>query len=240
MVAHITQENLVHYQKQLQNQSADFIIDWVLDSFEPSMIALASSLSIEDQVLTHMLWKRNPTFQIFTLDTGRLPQETFDVMEKTAQAYQGNYDILFPDSAAVKDMINRDGPNLFYDSIENRKMCCGIRKIQPLKQKLSGLTAWVCGLRKEQSVTRTESQALEWDSVFGLIKINPLVEWQESEVWDYIHNHEIPYSVLYDQGYRSIGCAPCTRAIDKDDDVRAGRWWWEAPEHKECGLHCKK
>lgn len=137
-------------------------------------------------------------------------------------------------------MVNQKGVNLFYESIENRKLCCHIRKIVPLRRALQGMDAWISGLRRSQAVTRKNLQPVEWDSTFGLLKINPLIDWTEEQVWDFINKNNIPYNRLHDQGFRSIGCQPCTRAIAPGDDVRAGRWWWETPEQKECGLHPKK
>ncbi|MHC4517313.1 MAG: phosphoadenylyl-sulfate reductase [Planctomycetota bacterium] len=202
-------------------------------------IALASSFGAEDQVLTDMLCKISDRPRIFTLDTGRLPEETYEVMEATRQKYGIQIDILFPDCEQVENMVNTHGPNLFYESIEARKLCCQIRKVEPLKRMLSGLEAWICGLRAEQSLTRTGLQRVEWDETFGILKVSPLADWTAEQVWDYIKKNDVPYNKLHDKGYPSIGCAPCTRAIGPDDDIRSGRWWWEEPEHKECGLHWK-
>ncbi len=200
-------------------------------------IALASSFSAEDQVITDMLFRVTDNPRIFTLDTGRLPQETYDVMEETRQRYKANIQILFPDHEQVEEMVAEYGPNLFYESVENRKLCCRVRKIEPLKRALKELDAWICGLRSEQSPTRQKLEKIEWDESFGLIKVNPLVDWTTEQVWQYIEDNNVPYNKLHDKGYPSIGCAPCTRAIEQGQDIRAGRWWWEEPEHKECGLH---
>ena len=202
-------------------------------------IALASSFGAEDQVLTDMLFRVSAPPRIFTLDTGRLPQETYDVMAATRQRYGIQIDIVFPDREQVEDMVNKHGPNFFYESIEARRLCCHARKVEPLKRALSGLQAWICGLRAQQSLTRTGLRRIEWDETFGLLKIAPLADWTTEQVWDYIKNNEVPYNKLHDEGYPSIGCAPCTRAIGPNDDIRSGRWWWEQPEHKECGLHWK-
>ena len=201
--------------------------------------ALASSFSAEDMVITDMLCEQKATNCIFTLDTGRLPQETYDVIEETRKKYGIEIEMLFPDSARLEDLTTTNGPNLFYSSVELRKLCCQVRKVEPLRRKLSKLDAWICGLRKEQSVTRDQLQRIEWDEAFGLVKINPLAEWSTEEIWNYISKHEVPYNKLHDKGYPSIGCGPCTRAIAKGEDIRSGRWWWESPEHKECGLHIK-
>jgi len=203
-------------------------------------IALATSFSAEDQVLTNMLCQISKNAKIFTLDTGRLPRETYEVMQTTREKYGIQIDILFPDYKRVEEMVNRYGPNLFYESIELRKLCCQIRKIEPLKRKLSGLQAWICGLRAEQSVTRTALKRIEFDEAFGIIKVSPLADWTTEQVWDYIRENKVPYNGLHDKGCPSIGCAPCTRAVKDGEDIRAGRWWWENPDHKECGLHlCK-
>lgn len=200
-------------------------------------VALASSFSVEDQVIVHMLRQLSSKFQVFTLDTGRLPQETYNLIEKTRKTYGIQIEMISPDSTLLDDLTTDHGPNLFYDSVENRKMCCHVRKVEPLKRKLSQLDAWICGLRREQSVTRGDLDVIEWDQGNGLIKINPLADWTTEQVWEYIHKYNVPYNELHDQGYPSIGCAPCTRAIEAGEDIRAGRWWWEQPEHKECGLH---
>lgn len=203
-------------------------------------IALASSLSAEDQVITDMLCKMTDKPKIFTLDTGRLPQETYDVIEKNRHKYEIEIQIMFPDHDQVEQIVNEYGPNLFYDSIGNRKLCCRIRKIEPLKRALKDLDAWICGLRSEQSPTRQKLEKIEWDENFDLVKISPLADWTEKQVWQYIKDNDVPYNKLHDKGYPSIGCAPCTRAIKPGEDIRAGRWWWEQPEHKECGLHLHK
>lgn len=203
-------------------------------------IALASSFGAEDQVLTDMLCKITGSSRIFTLDTGRLHQETYDVMDATREKYGVTITALFPDRGQVEAMTGEQGPNLFYKSIENRKRCCSVRKIEPLKRHLANLDAWIVGLRKEQSVTRGNLEQIVWDSANGLIKINPLLDWTTEQVWDYIKTNDVPYNKLHDTGFPSIGCAPCTRAVKPGEDIRAGRWWWELPEHKECGLHWDK
>ncbi|MDR0715049.1 MAG: phosphoadenylyl-sulfate reductase [Bacteroidales bacterium] len=200
-------------------------------------IALSSSLSIEDQVLTRMIKCIKPDARVFTLDTGRLFPETYSLIDKTNLQYGINIEIFFPDYMEVQDMVNKNGVNLFYESVEKRRKCCRIRKINPLTRAFTGLEAWICGLRREQSVTRKDMQAVEWDESNGLIKLNPLINWTEEQVWQYIRQHHVPYNTLHDKNYPSIGCQPCTRAVDSGEDIRAGRWWWELPEHKECGLH---
>ena len=233
-------QEIIKWQNELKNASAPEIVDWALNKFGSGGIALASSFGAEDQVLTDMLVKTGKEISIFTLDTGRLPQETYDVLEATRKHYRIKIEVLFPETQAVENLEREYGPNLFYDSIENRKKCCGIRKVELLKRKLSSLQAWICGLRREQAVTRKDIGAIEWDEAFSLFKINPLVDWTEKQVWEYIKGNQVPYNKLHDKGYPSIGCLPCTRAIKPGEDIRAGRWWWETPEQKECGLHLKK
>jgi phosphoadenosine phosphosulfate reductase len=202
-------------------------------------IALSSSLGAEDQILTHMLASIDKDTRIFTLDTGRLFPETYDLIEKTNRKYGVHIEVYFPDARQVEDMVREKGINLFYESVEYRKLCCHIRKIELLQRAFKGLDAWICGLRREQSITRTDNQLIEWDSQHNLLKINPLIEWTELQVWEYIRMNGVPYNPLHDKGYASIGCQPCTRAIEPGEDTRSGRWWWENPDHKECGLHRK-
>lgn len=221
---------------QFSNQKPEEVIRWFLDEYG-SRVALSSSLGAEDQVLTDMIMKISSEARIFTLDTGRLFPETYDLIERTNRKYNTRIEVFFPDYKRVEEMVNEKGINLFYESVENRKQCCGIRKIEPLKRAFSTLDAWICGLRAGQSITRQNVHIVEWDDNNGLLKVNPLARWSESDVWDYIHAREVPYNPLHDEGYPSIGCYPCTRAVKPWEDVRAGRWWWEQPESKECGLH---
>ena len=204
-----------------------------------SKIALSSSFSDEDQVILDMLTKGSNSPVIFTLDTGRLPQETYDLIEQTREKYNIEIEIFFPDYKKVEEMVNKYGLNLFYKNADLRKLCCNVRKIEPLTRKLSQLDAWICGLRSEQAITRADLKSIEADYKFNVIKISPLADWTTEQVWDYIKTNNIPYNQLYDKGYTSIGCAPCTRAVENGGDIRSGRWWWEEPEHKECGLHLK-
>lgn len=221
---------------QVTHGSPEEILRAVISRFS-SDVVVASSLGAEDQVITDMVMKIDPTVRIFVLDTGRLHPETYDTMAKTATRYGFHYDIQFPDSAAVSKMVGTHGINLFYDNIENRKLCCQVRKIDPLKKQLRGVKAWITGLRRSQSVTRTEIDPIEWDGTHDIIKINPLAAWSSEDVWAYIQRNQVPYNPLHESNFLSIGCAPCTRAVQAGEDIRAGRWWWEAPEQKECGLH---
>jgi phosphoadenosine phosphosulfate reductase len=220
----------------LAGKSAQEVIEWFLREFE-GKVAFSTSLGAEDQAITQMIAKVDKTADIFTLDTGRLFPETYDLIDLTSKKYDLKVRVMFPDASRVEEMVNEKGINLFYDSIENRKLCCHIRKIEPLKRAFAGLDAWICGLRREQSITRKDVRLVEWDENNGLIKVNPLIEWTETELWDYIKANQIPYNKLHDTGFPSIGCQPCTRAILQGEDVRAGRWWWENPETRECGLH---
>jgi phosphoadenosine phosphosulfate reductase len=212
------------------------VLGLALDTFGRK-VALSSSFGAEDMVLIDMLMKIDPRARILTLDTGRLPQETYNVIDATRQKYGATIEVFFPQADAVQAMVAERGMNLFYHSVENRKLCCGIRKMEPLGRALTGLDAWITGLRREQSVTRTDVHKVEWDEGNKLVKVNPLVDWSQDDVWTYIRNHNVPYNVLHDRGYPSIGCAPCTRAVQPGEHERAGRWWWEHPETKECGLH---
>jgi phosphoadenosine phosphosulfate reductase len=224
---------------QLTGLTAEQILKKAIDVYGRK-ITFATSLGAEDQVITYMLANIDKTANIITLDTGRVFPESYDLLHRTINRYGVAIKSYYPDTAQVEEMVNTKGINLFYESIENRKLCCQVRKIVPLRRALSGMDAWITGLRREQSVTRTDMKIVEWDAANGLIKVNPLLEWTEQQVWDYIKQHDIPYNKLHDQGFPSIGCQPCTRAIEKGEDLRAGRWWWEMPDSKECGLHGKK
>lgn len=219
-----------------RGKSPEEVLRFFLAEYEGE-IGLASSLSIEDQVLTDMVCRLQPQTRIFTLDTGRLFPETYSLIERTNMTYGIKIEIFFPDYRNVEQMVARNGVNLFYESIEKRRLCCHVRKLEPLKRAFGGLKVWICGLRHEQSVTRTHTHMVEWDEVNGMLKVNPLIGWTEGQVWDYIHRQGVPYNKLHDQGFPSIGCQPCTRAVGPGEDIRSGRWWWESPEHKECGLH---
>lgn len=225
--------------EQCAGKAAIEIIAFALDEFR-GKVALASSLGAEDQVLTAMIVQTDPSVRIFTLDTGRMFPESYELLERTNLHFGIGIEVFFPEYLMVEKMVNSKGINLFYESIENRKLCCGIRKVEPLKRAFKGLDAWICGLRREQSVTRAAVEPIEWDEANGLVKINPLVDWSEKQLWDYIKTNNIPYHKLHDQGFPSIGCQPCTRAVGPGEDVRSGRWWWEDPEKKECGLHIRR
>jgi phosphoadenosine phosphosulfate reductase len=232
-------QKIAQYNQQLAQKTPEEILYKFLDEYG-NRIAIASSLGLEDQVLTDMVLKIRPAARIFTIDTGRLFPETYSLIDKTNLTYNIKMEVYFPERKPVEDYVRQNGVNAFYESIDKRKACCGARKIEPLLRALSTLDVWICGLRQEQSVTRREVKAVEWDEVNQLIKVNPLVHWKEQDIWDYIKTHHVPYNILHDKGFPSIGCQPCTRAVTEGEDVRAGRWWWENPEHKECGLHNKQ
>ncbi|WP_028455538.1 phosphoadenylyl-sulfate reductase [Chitinilyticum litopenaei] len=207
--------------------------------FSPAVFA--NSFGAEDMVLMDLIARHNLHIAVFSLDTGRLPAETYALMQQVAERYPAApVQVYFPDTAATEQYVNTHGINGFYQSIELRKACCHVRKIEPLQRALKGKKAWITGLRRQQSPTRTDLGFREYDAGNGLEKFNPLIEWTEKEVWAYIKENNVPYNALHDQHYPSIGCAPCTRAIAMGEDVRAGRWWWEDPENKECGLHVKR
>ncbi len=213
------------------------VLKWSLDNLHPR-IAMASSFGAEDVVVIDMIMKINPKARIFTLDTGRLNQETYDVMDEIRKKYNMNIEVMFPDQNEIEQMVRVNGMNLFYHSIGNRKLCCGIRKIHPLNRMLSTLDGWITGLRADQTEVRLKANRIEFDEQHnGIIKINPIIEWTWEQTWDYIKKNDIPYNKLHDHGFPSIGCEPCTRAIKSGEPLRAGRWWWESDSQKECGLH---
>jgi phosphoadenosine phosphosulfate reductase len=225
--------------EDLKGLNPQEIVKLLLEEY-PGKVILGSSLGAEDQVLTDMLAKNGGKFTVFTLDTGRIFPETYEVIDETNKKYGFSIQVFFPDREQVENMVNSKGINLFYESVENRKACCHVRKVVPLKRALSGNTIWITGLRKDQSLVRFSTKLVEWDEGNQIIKVNPLLSWTEKQVWKYIKENDVPYNKLHDQGFPSIGCQPCTRAIKPGEDFRAGRWWWEAPEHSECGLHVKE
>lgn len=224
---------------QLSQSSAQEIVSWAVGKLG-DRVSLASSFGGEDVVLIDMMCKATASPRIFLLDTGRLHQETYDVVDRIRAKYGARIEAYFPQTRVVQELIRSKGTNSFYESVENRRECCRIRKVEPLARALGEVDAWITGLRRSQSVTRGELPKVEIDEAHGgILKINPLADWTEEQVWDYIRANDVLYNKLHDQGFPSIGCAPCTRAVQPGEDVRAGRWWWESPEHKECGLHIK-
>lgn len=231
-------EDIVGLNSKLEGKTAQEIISFFIDKMDDK-ITFGSSMGAEDQVITQMLSQNGKPFNIFTLDTARLFPEIYELIDLTNKRYSIQIKPFFPDFREVEEMVSEHGVNLFFDSIDNRHLCCQIRKLNPLKRALVGREAWFTGLRRAQSVTRVDMQIVEWDDNSGMLKINPLIEWTEEDVWDYIEAHKIPYNPLHKKGYPSIGCQPCTREIMDGEDVRAGRWWWENPDTRECGLHQK-
>ncbi len=231
-------KNIDELKKDIEGLDTKELLEFFLENYDDK-IALSSSLGAEDQVLSDMLFSITKSARVFTLDTGRLPYETYDLIAQTNHKYGVKIELFFPQNKRVENYVNTKGINAFYESIENRKECCNIRKMEPLKRALESVDVWITGLRASQSVTRDDMSLIEYDENFGVIKLNPLISWSEKDVWDYIKENKVPYNELHEKNYPSIGCAPCTRPVKEGEDIRAGRWWWEEPIHKECGLHKK-
>jgi len=211
------------------------ILEKIATEFSPAVFA--SSLAAEDMVLTDLILRHKLNIGIFSLETGRLHKETLSMLDRIKESYDYDVQLYKPETEAVDSYVKQHGLNAFYDSVEMRKECCRIRKVEPLNRALSGKKAWITGQRRAQSATRAELAVQEDDVAHAMQKFNPLTDWSEDDVWHYIRSNNVPYNALHDKGYPSIGCEPCTRAIQPGEDVRAGRWWWENPESKECGLH---
>ena len=220
----------------LSGVNAEDVLQWASDSFKKRVV-FATSLGAEDQVILDMISHLKLDIDIFTLDTGRLFDETYELIAESEKRYGLKIKLYSPETSEVEGMVLENGANLFKKSVDLRKLCCKVRKLNPLSRALRPYSTWICGLRKDQSPTRGGVTSMEWDRVNGKIKISPLSNWSEKDVWDYIKKNNVPYNKLHDKGFLSIGCACCTRAVKEDEDLRAGRWWWEKPEHKECGLH---
>lgn len=235
MLAKFTQEEIGKINSNLK--TPEDALRWAFDTLH-GKVAKASSFGAEDAVITDMMIKLNPKARFFTLDTGRLNQETYDVMDRTSKKYNIHFEVMFPDTEEVQQMVRTKGINLFYESVDNRKLCCEIRKVKPLNKILSTLDGWITGLRHDQNENRQKASMVEIDKMHGgILKINPLIDWTWEQTLNYVKEHDLPYNKLLDMGYTSIGCEPCTRAIKPGEDLRAGRWWWESDTHKECGLH---
>ena len=229
--------NLEEMNRELENKSPKDIIEYAINLLGVEKVTTASSLSIEDQMLTHIALGVNKESKVFILDTGRHFQSTYDVMDETQRKYGFKYEVYFPETKELEEFVRTYGPNTFYIDVANRKKCCEIRKTKPLKRALSNVDAWIVGLRREQGITRTDVPIVSFDETHGILKFSPLAKLSEDDVWAYIKENKVPFSELYNKGFRSIGCEPCTRAVKKGEDIRAGRWWWENPASKECGLH---
>ena len=225
--------------RELDGASPQAILRRAFELFGDGLV-IASSFSVEDTALIDMAVALEPKVKVFTLDTGRLPEETYQVIDRVRARYRIEVVSYFPDTSAVERLVTLKGPSSFYDSVDDRKECCRVRKVEPLRRALAGRRAWATGLRREQSVTRKELAPFELDDANGgLVKVSPLAAWSEREVWAYVKERNVPYNKLHDQGYPSIGCAPCTRAVSLGEDFRSGRWWWESEAARECGLHVK-
>jgi phosphoadenosine phosphosulfate reductase len=209
---------------------------WLSEQF-PNEVTYSTAFGMEGQVITHFIFKNKIPIKVFTIDTGRQFQETYNVWRATNDKYGVNIETYYPLAPAVQKMLNEKGPNSFYDSVENRKECCFIRKVEPLNRALQGQKIWISGVRAEHSEQRAEMKQVEWDAARQMIKVYPLFHWTLEEIKSMITNENIPYNELFDKGFQSIGCAPCTRAVRNGDDARSGRWWWEGNTEKECGIH---
>lgn len=234
-------EDLIHAIDRAcrEGWSAERVLEWGLERFAPRIALSASFGSPEGLAILDMMHRLAPArTRVFTIDTGRLPQETHNLIDRVRDRYDVPVEVYFPEPQRVEAMVRKRGMNLFYESVEARRLCCAIRKVEPLERALAGLDAWIAGLRRDQSVTRTEVRPVEIDEAHGdRIKLNPLWSWTREEVWKYVSSHDVPVNALHGEGYPSVGCAPCSRAIRPGEDERAGRWWWEQAENRECGIH---
>ena len=223
---------------ELESMDSIEILDWAIERFHPRLALSCSFGDPEGMALLDMMHRIESGSRVFVLDTGRMHQETYDLIDRVRDRYDKQVEVVLPDSSAVQQMVREQGMNAFYESLQKRQLCCRLRKVEPSARFLAELDAYVTGLRREQSLTRSDTRKLEIDGANGgILKVNPLVDWSYDEVWQYVRDHNVPVNRLHSQGYPSVGCAPCTRAIQAGEDPRAGRWWWENPETKECGLH---
>ena len=223
--------------ERFESASAEALLEWALERYG-SRLVIASSFGVEDVALIDLARRIDASVRVITLDTGRLHQETYDTIARVRDEMGVRVEVYAPERAALEELVTRDGPNGFYDSIAQRRACCGVRKLEGLKRALSTADAWATGLRRDQNVTRAQTAKVELDLMHGgVLKLNPLADWTSERVWAHVRDHELPYNPLHDRGFPSIGCAPCTRAVAPGEDERSGRWWWENPTSKECGLH---
>ena len=215
------------------------VIAWALDTFARERVAICTSFQSDGMAILDMAWRVRPDVRVFTVDTGRMPAETYDLMEQVRDRYNMQIEVYYPDALELQEYVRLYGINAFKKAVPMRLRCCELRKVNPLKKVLDGLDAWVTGLRRDQWASRSNIRKIEVDHDHGgILKVNPLADWQDEEVWDYIRANDVPYHPLYDQGYQSIGCAPCTRPVEPGANARSGRWWWEKDGPKECGMHC--
>lgn len=235
-----TREDVAQLNQRFVDSSPEEILAWAVETVPAERIALASSMGLEDQLLTARLVALDRQIHVFTLDTGRLFPETYELIQKSNGHFGIRIDVRFPEASDVEEMVRVGGPNLFYDSVENRRRCCHVRKVRSLRKVLAGLDAWITGLRRDQAVTRTELLPFSWDDDASNLKISPLWRTTEDEVRRSVRVESIPYNRLHDEGFPSIGCAPCTRAVEPGADPRSGRWWWERDDHRECGIHTRR
>jgi phosphoadenosine phosphosulfate reductase len=223
---------------EAETWSPQEILTWALKNFHPKIALSCSFGAPEGLVLLDMMHRIDPESRVFVLDTGRLPQATHDLIDRVRERYDKRIEVLVPESAVVSQMVNEHGMNLFYESVEKRQRCCNVRKVQPLKQYLTELDAWVTGLRRDQNPTRNTTPKIQLDHTHGgMVKLSPIADWTRAQVLDYVRAHNVPTNRLHAQGYPSVGCEPCTRAIRAGEDERAGRWWWESAGNRECGIH---
>lgn len=220
----------------IKDQGSEDVLTLLASNF-PGSCVFSTSFGLEDQVISHMIFSGNLPIKVFTLDTGRLFPETYYVWNRTLEIYNKKIDVYYPDRHRVESLLSEKGPNSFYESVENRKECCHIRKVEPLQRALEGKKIWITGIRGDQSTNRANMDWIEWDEGHQLVKVHPLFSWSLDHVKQYIKENNVPYNPLHDKGFPSIGCAPCTRAVRPGGDIREGRWWWEDQTKKECGLH---
>jgi len=222
----------------LEAASAEEILTWSIQNFHPRLALSASFGAPDGMALLHMMHELEPASRVLVIDTGRLPQQTHDLIDRVRDRYDKSVEVIFPDASDVEAMVREAGANLFYESLANRQRCCRIRKVLPLRRYLAGFDAYVTGLRRDQNANRRDTRKVELDRANGgIVKVNPIADWTHERVMAYVHAHDVPLNRLHAQGYPSVGCAPCTRAIKPGEDARAGRWWWESDDTKECGLH---
>jgi len=231
---------LTELPKSLRERAQGSISQLEIAVDEYKNVCYASSLGAESVVLTDLIWELVAAIEIFSIDTGRLYPETYDLIERLQHRYGRTLRLYYPDAVALEAWVGQNGVNGFRDGLAQRRGCCATRKVAPFRRAVAGRGAWVTGIRREQSASRAMAAPVEWDSEYGLHKVSPLLDWSETEIWDYIRKKRLPYNSLHDTGFPSIGCAPCTRAVQPGDDERSGRWWWERPESRECGLHPRR
>lgn len=222
---------------ELESMAAAVRAELIAATSAHPRVVYSNSLGAEAMVLTDIIWTHVPEIDIFTIDTGRLPEETYELMERLQRRYERTLRVVHPDAHALEELVQAQGVNGFYRNLEARLACCRIRKVEPFRRAIAGYDAWVTGVRREQSAARAAARPSEWDAEHGLHKLSPLLEWSERQIWQYIQARRLPYNRLHDRQFPSIGCSPCTRAIQPGESRRAGRWWWEQSETRECGLH---